>query len=82
MAIPKAVTPNTFPDAYKRVVLTEWWQGKYVFGGGGLNGVFVFDTSNPLKPVLALQIPITPAMPVFGVMAIGNLLAIASSEQS
>jgi hypothetical protein len=84
---PKAVSTldvpgHDYPDAYKRVVLAEWWQGKYIYAGGGLNGVFVVDASNPLKPTLAKQISITPAMPVFGVMAIGNLLAIASSEQS
>jgi hypothetical protein len=84
---PKAVASldvpgHDYPDAYKRVVLAEWWQGKYIYAGGGLNGVFVVDASNPLKPTLAKQISITPPMPVFGVMAIGNLLAIASSEQS
>ena len=39
-------------------------------------------TKATTKPTLAKQISITPPMPVFGVMAIGNLLAIASSEQS
>ena len=82
---PKAVSTldvpgHDYPDAYKRVVLAEWWQGKYIYAGGGLNGVFVVDASNPLKPTLAHQISITPPMPVFGVMAIGNLLAIASSR--
>jgi hypothetical protein len=84
---PKAVSTidvpgHNYPDAYKRVVLTEWWQGKYVYSGGGLNGVWVVDVSDPTKPTIAKQINIQPAMPVFGVMAIGNLLAIASSEQS
>jgi hypothetical protein len=84
---PKAVSTvdvpgHNYPDAYKRVVLTEWWQGKYVYAGGGLNGVWVVDVSDPLKPTIAKQINIQPAMPVFGVIAIGNLLAIASSEQS
>src|SRR5262249_50233385 len=30
------VPGHDYPDAYKRVVLTEWWQGKYVYAGGGL----------------------------------------------
>lgn len=84
---PKAVAAldvpgHNYPDAYKRVVLAEWWQGKYVYAGGGLNGVFVFDMTNPLKPTLAKTITITPAIPVFGVIAIGNLLALAGSEQN
>lgn len=72
----------TYPDAYRRVVMSTFWQAPYVYVGAADNGLFVVDASDPRAPVLVDQYVPSPAMSVGGVQAIGNLLVLISSEGS
>lgn len=70
-----------YPDAYDRVTLSVFWQVPYVFVGGGDNGVYVVDATDPLAPQLVEQIRFEPVMRVAQVQAIGNLLIVTTGEQ-
>lgn len=70
-----------YPDAYDRVTLSVFWQVPYVYVGGGDNGVYVIDASDPRRPELVDQIRFEPVMRVGQVQAIGNLLVVTTAEQ-
>ena len=69
-----------YPDAYKRVVLSAFWQGRYVYTGGSLNGVHVIDALDPENPKLVNQYVFEPLMQVGQVQAVGNLLIVTTAE--
>ncbi len=71
-----------YPDSYRRVVMSTFWQAPYVYVGAADNGLFIVDASDPANPTLVAQEPANPAMSVGGVHAIGNMLVMISSEGS
>ncbi len=71
-----------YPDSYRRVVMSTFWQAPYVYVGATDNGLFIVDASDPTNPRLVAQEPANPAMSVGGVHAIGNMLVMISSEGS
>lgn len=71
-----------YPDSYRRVVMSVFWQAPFIYVGASDNGVFVVDASDPTAPELLTQYEPTPSMRVGGVHAIGNQLIIIASEGS
>lgn len=71
-----------YPDSYRRVVMSTFWQAPYVYAGATDNGLFIVDASDPMNPSLVAQVTPDPMMSVGGVHAIGNLLVMISSEGS
>ena len=80
MAHDMALPGVTYPDSYMRVVMSTFWQAPYVYVGAADNGVFVVDATDPTAPELVHTHVPTPGMRVGGVHAIGNMLAILSTE--
>lgn len=75
--------PNVrYPDSYQRVVMSTFWQAPYVYVGAADNGVFIVDARDPERPFLVRQVAMDPPLRVGGVHAIGNLLAVMSTEGS
>lgn len=72
----------TYPDSYRRVVLSTFWQAPYVYVGAADNGVFIVDASDPRAPRLVGTYVPSPAFRVGGVHAIGNLLVVMATEGS
>ncbi len=72
----------TYPDAYRRVVLSTFWQAPYVYVGAADNGVFIVDARDPTAPELVGTYEPTPDMRVGNVHAVGNLLVIHGTEGS
>ena len=82
---PKPVTnfnaPGFFyPDAYKRIILSAAWQGRYVYAAGSLNGIYVIDALDPNEPQLVNQYVFEPLMQSGQVQAVGNLLVVTTAE--
>jgi hypothetical protein len=71
-----------YPDSYRRVVLSTFWQAPYVYVGAADNGLFIVDATDPRNPVLVNQYVPEPQMSVGGVFATGNQLVMISSEGS
>jgi hypothetical protein len=71
-----------YPDAYKRVVLSVFWQAPYVYATGSQNGVYVIDASDPRAPVLVNQVQLDPVMQTGALHAVGDLLVVTSSQES
>ena len=71
-----------YPDSYRRVVMSTFWQAPYVYVGATDNGLFIVDASDPSNPTLVRQYAPDPSMSVGGVHAIGNMLVMISSEGS
>lgn len=69
-----------YPDAYKRVTLSVFWQGRYVYGAGSLNGVYVVDALDPSAPEQVNQYVFEPLMQTGQVHAVGNLLITTTAE--
>ena len=73
---------HKYPDAYKRVVLSTFWQPPYVYAGFGDNGVAIIDATNPRSPSVVKIYKPQPTMRVGQVQAIGNLLVVTAAEGS
>lgn len=71
-----------YPDAYKRVVLSVFWQGPYVYAAGSQNGIYVIDATNPHKPSVIKQVQLDPVMQAGQVQVIGDLMVVTSSQES
>jgi len=71
---------HRYPDAYKRVVLSTFWQPPYVYAGFGDNGVAIIDARNPRDPSVVKIYRPQPTMRVGQVQAIGNLLIVTAAE--
>ena len=71
---------HKYPDAYKRVVLSTFWQPPYVYAGFGDNGVAIIDAANPRQPRVVRIYRPQPTMRVGQVQAIGTLLIVTAAE--
>ncbi len=71
---------HLYPDAYARVVQSNFWQGDYVYVGGSDNGLYIVDASDPFNPTLAHQEAFEPTMRVGQVQVVGNLLIATAAE--
>ena len=71
-----------YPDSYRRVVMSTFWQAPYVYVGAADNGLFVVDATDPLNPRLVTQYVPDPQMSLGAVFAVGNLLVLMASEGS
>ncbi|MDB4928794.1 MAG: hypothetical protein JWM10_1278 [Myxococcaceae bacterium] len=71
-----------YPDSYRRVVLSTFWQAPYLYVGAADNGLFIVDATDPIHPTLVTQYVPEPQMSVGGVFVVGNLLVMLSSEGS
>lgn len=77
-----AVEGFFYPDAYKRVVLSVFWQGRYVYAAGSQNGISVIDVADPAKPKVVGKYQFTPVMDAGQVQVIGNLMVVISAEEA
>ena len=76
-------TPDFFyPDAYKRVTQSVFWQGRYVFVAASQAGVHVVDALDPTAPEVVATYQFDPVMQAGQVQAIGNLLVVTTAGQS
>lgn len=71
-----------YPDAYKRVVLSVFWQGRYVYAAGSQNGIFIIDALDPNEPKVVGKYQFTPVMDAGQVQVIGNLMVVITAEQA
>lgn len=71
-----------YPDAYKRVVLSVFWQAPYVYATGSQNGIYVIDASDPAAPRVVKQVQLDPVMQTGQLQAIGDLLIVTASQES
>ncbi len=69
-----------YPDAYKRIVFSVFWQGPYVYAAGSLNGIFIIDASDPTDPKQVGHWVPEPAAQLGQIQVIGNLLVVTTSE--
>ncbi len=69
-----------YPDAYKRIILSAFWQGRYVYAAGSLNGIYIYDALDPKNPKLVNQYVFEPLMQAGQVQAVGNLLVVTTAE--
>lgn len=71
-----------YPDAYKRVTLSVFWQAPYVYVAGANNGIYIVDAADPLEPKLVNTYTFDPVMQAGQVHAIGDLLIVTTAGQS
>lgn len=71
-----------YPDAYKRVTLSVFWQAPYVYVAGANNGVYIIDASDPTQPKHIATYPFDPVMQAGQIHAVGDLLIVTSAGQS
>ncbi|QDG52777.1 hypothetical protein FIV42_19120 [Persicimonas caeni] len=69
-----------YPDAYKRIVFSVFWQGPYVYAAGSLSGIYIIDASDPLNPVQVGHYVPEPVVQLGQIQVIGNLLVVTTSE--
>lgn len=69
-----------YPDAYKLVTLSVFWQHPWVYVAGADNGVYVVDASDPLAPELVHQYTFDPILRAGQVSAVGDLLMVFAAE--
>jgi hypothetical protein len=69
-----------YPDSYKRVVMSIFWQAPFMYVGAADNGVFVVDASDPAAPVLVATYEPSPNLRVGGVHVIGTLGVLIATE--
>jgi hypothetical protein len=71
-----------FPDAYRRVTLSTFWQVPYVYVGAAQNGVVVIDATDPEDAeAVGAYVP-EPVAQIGQVQVIGNLLVATTAEGS
>lgn len=69
-----------YPDAYRNVVLSVFWQAPYIYLGMGIQGVIVVDASDPFEPVeVGRWIP-EPLAQIGQVQVVGDLLLAGTAE--
>ncbi len=71
-----------YPDAYKRVVLSVFWQGRYVYAAGSQNGIYIIDAIDPSKPKYVGKYQFEPVMEAGQVQVIGNLMVVITAEEA
>lgn len=71
-----------YPDAYKRVTLSVFWQAPYVYVAGAQNGIYIVDATDPKNPTLVNTYNFDPIMQAGQAQVVGNLLIVTSAGQS
>jgi hypothetical protein len=69
-----------YPDAYKRIVFSVFWQGPYVYAAGSLGGIFIIDASDPAEPTQVGHYLPEPVAQLGQIQVIGDLLVVTTSE--
>ncbi len=69
-----------YPDAYARVTLSVFWQGRYVYAAGADTGIWIVDATDPRAPVLVGNHQFEPVMRTGQVQVIGNLMVVTTAE--
>lgn len=83
---PKLLSYLKLPDIqisdYDKGMWWTCWQGRYVYGGGSGNGLYIVDAEDPSKPVFIKKLPIssTGGFRIGPTFAIGNLLVLSSTD--
>jgi hypothetical protein len=52
-----------------------------VYSAGAENGVYIIDAADPQSPVFVKAFNVAPVMPIFQLVAVGNLLFVHAAEQ-
>jgi len=71
-----------YPDAYKRVVLSVFWQGRYIYAAGSQNGIYIIDAKDPKEPKYVGKYQFTPVMDAGQVQVVGNLMVVITAEEA
>lgn len=69
-----------FPDAYKKVTFSTFWQPPYLFVGMAQLGVVVLDLTDPMNPEEVERYTFEPVAQIGQVQVIGNLVVATTSE--
>lgn len=69
-----------YPDAYKLVTLSVFWQYPWVYVAGADNGLYVVDARDPRAPVLVHQYKFDPILRAGQVSVVGDLLMVSAAE--
>jgi hypothetical protein len=69
-----------YPDSYKRVVMSLFWQAPYIYVGAADNGLFVVDAHDPMAPALVATHEPSPNLRIGGVHVIGTLGVLIATE--
>ncbi|MCA9659177.1 MAG: Ig-like domain-containing protein [Myxococcales bacterium] len=69
-----------YPDAYKLVTLSVFWQYPWLYVAGADNGVYVVDASDPQAPKLAHQYKFDPILRAGQVSVVGDVLMVTAAE--
>lgn len=82
MAFDLALEGVRYPDSYRHVVMSVFWQAPYLYVGASDNGIFVVDATDPTAPSVVGRWSAVPEFRIGQVIVIGNLLYAFSSEGS
>jgi hypothetical protein len=69
-----------YPDAYKRIIFSVFWQGPYVYAAGSLGGIFIIDATDPRNPTQVGHYLPEPVAQLGQIQIIGDLLVVTTSE--
>jgi len=69
-----------YPDAYKLVTLSVFWQYPWLYVAGADNGLYVVDATDPADPKLAYQYKFDPILRAGQVSVVGDLLMVSAAE--
>ena len=75
-----ALPGYVYPDAYARVTLAVFWQGRYVYVTGADNGVWIVDAADPVAPSLAAQYVFDPPLRLGTFHVIGTVAMAGTAE--
>ncbi|MEZ4383324.1 MAG: Ig-like domain-containing protein [Nannocystaceae bacterium] len=69
-----------YPDAYKLVTLSVFWQYPWLYVAGADNGVYVVDARDPHAPKLVHQHKFDPILRAGQVSVVGDVLMVSAAE--
>ncbi len=69
-----------YPDAYKLVTLSVFWQYPWLYVAGADNGLYVIDAADPADPKLVYQYEFDPILRAGQVSVVGDLLMVSAAE--
>ncbi len=69
-----------YPDAYRRITLSLFWQVPWVYVAGADNGIYIVDARDPERPVALGRHSFEPVLRAGQVQAVGNLLVVTAAE--
>jgi len=69
-----------YPDAYKLVTMSVFWQYPWLYVAGADNGLYVVNAADPANPELAYQYKFDPILRAGQVSVVGDLLMVSAAE--